>query len=336
MNNEMITTTARSSAVIAAEIKTIVRQTQMIVLQNAMEIGKRLMEAKELVPHGEWLDYVERECDFSQSTANNMMQLYKEYGNDQQSLFGGNSQAFVNLPYTKALRLLAVPAEEREEFAAKVDAENISTRELDKAIKERDEAIKAEQAARELGALAQQQYETARDQVEQLTREAEEAKGEVAKSASEMTKIRAELREAQKAEQEAKREAADAKAAGQQIPDSLMEQLRRDAEADAAAKARREMEAKLQQAEAKAAKAAKQAEEAERKLEEARKANTTGDPETAVFAAQFTQMQETFNKCVGLILKVQATDPDKAAKLIKAGNTLLDKMRESLNHQGEG
>lgn len=324
MNNEMITTTARSSAVIATEIRTIVRQTQMIVLQNAMEIGKRLMEAKEIVPHGEWLDYVERECDFSQSTANNMMQLYKEYGNDQQSLFGGNSQAFVNLPYTKALRLLAVPAEEREEFAAKVDAENISTRELDKAIKERDEAIKAERAARELSAVAQERFEAERNRVEQLTNEAEAVRGKVAKNAEEMATLRVQLREAQKA-------AEDAKAASRQVPEDVMDQLRRDAEANAAEQAQREIAEKLAAAEAKAEKAAQQAAAAEKRLEEARRAQASAaDPETAVFSVQFTQLQEQFNKCAGLILKVKATDEEKAAKWIRAMDTLLDKMKVNL------
>ena len=324
MNNEMITSTARSSAVIATEIRTIVRQTQMIVLQNAMEIGKRLIEAKELVPNGQWMDYVERECDFSQSTANNMMQLYKEYGNDQQSLFGGNSQAFANLPYTKALRLLAVPAEEREEFAAKVEAANISTRELDKAIKERDEAIKAEQAARITSAEAQERFEAERNRVEQLTNEAEAVRGKVAKNAEELASLRAQLREAQKA-------AENAKAASNQVPKDVMEQLRKDAETAAAEKAAREAEAQLKAAEEKAQRAEKAAEEAARKLEEAKKKQAASDPETAVFSAYFQQMQESFNKAVGVILKTKQADEAKAEKYINAVDTLLARMRSAIH-----
>jgi hypothetical protein len=46
--------TERTPLVIAAEINTIKRQTENILLTNAIEIGRRLKEAKELVRHWEW------------------------------------------------------------------------------------------------------------------------------------------------------------------------------------------------------------------------------------------------------------------------------------------
>ena len=98
---------------------------------------------------GAWL---KRELDFSQSTANNFMRIFREYGAAQQSLFGGEakSQSLANLTYTKALRLLAIPdEEERERFIAGHDVEGMSSRELDKALKEREEALKKAAAAEE-------------------------------------------------------------------------------------------------------------------------------------------------------------------------------------------
>ncbi len=44
----------RTPLVIAAEINRIKQQTCKIMLTNAIEIGKRLKEAKALLPHGEW------------------------------------------------------------------------------------------------------------------------------------------------------------------------------------------------------------------------------------------------------------------------------------------
>lgn len=115
-------------------------------LMDAIDIGRLLFEAKAMVPAGQWSKYIEEELPFSHSWANNYMRLYKELGKDQLSLFA-DSQAIGNLRPTQALELLALPAEEREEFVQTHDVENMSTRELHQAIRELDEAKKAKQEA---------------------------------------------------------------------------------------------------------------------------------------------------------------------------------------------
>lgn len=140
----------RTVETVTLEIRTLQRQAQQIMLGYAVEIGRRLEEVKAILPHGQWGDYLKNEVDYSKSTANNFMRIYHEYGAAQQSLFGGEakSQAFANLTYTKALRLLAIPnEEEREQFMAEHDVESMSNRELDKALKEREEALAAADAA---------------------------------------------------------------------------------------------------------------------------------------------------------------------------------------------
>ena len=142
----------RTVETVTLEIRTLQRQAQQIMLGYAVEIGRRLEEVKAILPHGQWGEYLKNEVDYSQSTANNFMRIYREYGAAQQSLFGGEakSQAFANLTYTKALRLLAIPnEEEREQFMAEHDVEGMSNRELDKALKEREEALEAANAAQE-------------------------------------------------------------------------------------------------------------------------------------------------------------------------------------------
>lgn len=133
----------RTPEIIAAEICQIKDQTRKLVLNNSIEIGKRLCEAKEMVPHGEWGTWLERNVDYKQSTANKLMKIYEQYGAAQGELWGASakSETFTNLTYSKALALLAVPEEEREEFVEKNDVESMSTRELQAAIKERDEAL---------------------------------------------------------------------------------------------------------------------------------------------------------------------------------------------------
>ena len=142
----------RTVETVTLEIRTLQRQAQQIMLGYAVEIGRRLEEVKAILPHGQWGESLKNEVDYSQSTANNFMRIYREYGAAQQSIFGGEtkSQAFANLTYTKALRLLAIPnEEEREQFIAEHDVESMSNRELDKALKEREEAQEAANAAKE-------------------------------------------------------------------------------------------------------------------------------------------------------------------------------------------
>ena len=130
---------------IAVEINFYKAQT----VQNIIEIGKRLIEAKERLPHGAWADWLKDAVDFTQSTANRFMQIAREYS---------TSAPVRNLSYTKMLALLQVPEEDREAFLAESHLVNgvpktvdeMSKRELNQAIRERDQARReaAEQKAR--------------------------------------------------------------------------------------------------------------------------------------------------------------------------------------------
>lgn len=110
-------------------------ETEIILLknqtaQNIIEIGKRLNEAKELLPHGEWGKWLEEKVEFSQRNANNFMRVAKEFS---------NSQTYSNLTQSKIFALLDIPQEEREEFIENNPVEDMTTRELQKVIKEKKE-----------------------------------------------------------------------------------------------------------------------------------------------------------------------------------------------------
>ena len=79
----------RTAGTVALEIRTLQSQARGIILSYAIEIGRRLEEAKAMLPHGEWGAWLKRELDYSQSAAQNFMKVYREYGDSQQSLFGG-------------------------------------------------------------------------------------------------------------------------------------------------------------------------------------------------------------------------------------------------------
>lgn len=146
--------TDRTLETIATEINSIRDQTKNIVLQSSVEIGRRLVKAKAMVGHGNWENWLKTSVDYSQRTAGNLIKIFQEYGTGQQKLFGtsSNSQALADLNYTQAIALLGIPTEEeRIEFAETHNMNEMSTRELQQAIKDRDAANqKAEKLAKDL------------------------------------------------------------------------------------------------------------------------------------------------------------------------------------------
>lgn len=109
-------------------------------VQNIIEIGRCLIEAKAQLDHGQWYEWLDQKAEISRSQASRFMHFAREYSSKGTTLS--------LLPYSKALALLAVPAEERDEFieathtvaGQEKTVDEMSVRELKKAIKERDEA----------------------------------------------------------------------------------------------------------------------------------------------------------------------------------------------------
>ena len=319
--------TARDAVTVAAEIKVIVQQTRFVMTTAAVEIGRRLVEAKELVPHGEWGEWLQRELDFSKSRANDLMRLYNEIGQDQEKMFGGNLQTFGNLPYTKVLKLLAIPEEEREAFAEENHVADMSTRELDAAVREYKE--KLEQAETEKASL-QGQLDAAKETIAgqnklQLTRVGELDKARKAKEDAEATanrlrreieteqaKTRDALRQAEAAQrraQEAEKEAAEATAS-----EDVMAQLRADANQAAATEAR----ANVEKAQAAARAAEDRVAELEAKLEAAQKAAKIAVPELTEFNLLLQKIQESFTRMLEIRRAMDAETKDKLTKALVA------------------
>ena len=147
----------RDAGVIAREINFIKEQTKRQMLAASMEIGARLCEAKELVGHGEWEKWLCENVDYSQSTANNLMRIYREYGSQQINLLTGKAPAevFAEISYTQAVALMGLPMPERMELAAEKDVAAMSTRELEREVEARRAAeTRAETLDAELAAAS--------------------------------------------------------------------------------------------------------------------------------------------------------------------------------------
>lgn len=265
-----------------------------------LTIGRCLIEAKDMLPHGEWKDWLADRVEFSERAAQRFMRLAREWS---------NPTALSDLGATKALTLLALPAEERERFMEDNNVIDMTTRQLEQAIKERDEARKAVEAA----------------QAEART--AEQAR---AKMAEDMTLLNARLAGAREDRERALHEAAKLEEELAELktrPVDVAVETVADPEAleKARAEAVAEMQAKLDRAKERQKKAEAQAKEAQDALERtqaqlqdserARKnAVLASDEDMATFQVLFQQAQDQANKMRGILLKLRGRADKTAAQ----------------------
>lgn len=147
----------RTPHVIAAEINTIKYQTERVYLAAAVEIGRRLTEAKALFKYGEWGKWLEESVDFSQSRAYKLMRIFKEYGTGQ--LTSSNLDSNPNLNYSQAVLLLGIPKGDRAQFIIDMDVEGMTTQELRQAVNERTQAQQEKDQAQQDNADLQKAVE---------------------------------------------------------------------------------------------------------------------------------------------------------------------------------
>lgn len=114
MSNEV----TRTPAQVAADINKVKLNLAVAVVVSSIEIGRLLLEAKSLVPHGEWGAWLAANVDFSESKAQSLMRRYKEFGDGQIDMITGTSDLdfFAFLSDSQMDALLALPKPERREF----------------------------------------------------------------------------------------------------------------------------------------------------------------------------------------------------------------------------
>ena len=265
-----------------------------------LTIGRCLIEAKDMLRHGEWLPWLNEQVELSERTAQKFMKLAREWS---------NPNTLADLGASKALMLLALPTEEREQFVEENNVIDMSARQLEAAIKERDEARidaadaqKSAMKLREALAAMQQERQVADQEVQKLTEELDELKARPVEVAVETV-----------VDQEAIDKARD--------------------------EVRAEMQAKLDKAKEAAAKARDRQKQAEasveilkRSLEERekaeKKAELSADKDLAQFEVLFQQAQENANKMRGILLKLRAReDPAAAQGAEKALKALAEAIR---------
>lgn len=314
----------RSPETLGSEIRYLSAQAKSMTVWFGVEIGKRLAEAKEMVGHGGWLDFLKNETEFSSSSASRFMQIAREYGGK-----ASNFPTLGNLSVSNALRLLAVPEDEREEFAQAVDAEHISARELETAIRERDEARKALEEAQ---STAIQLTVRTEKQAEQI-RELESRPVEVAVQVADPAEIDKAVAEALAAAEKKHKAALDSAERLRKAAEKKQAELQ--AIADSAAKIESTNRAEAEKLNTRIANLQKELELVRAEQTAAAKASSIqSDADVAVFQSFFQTVLENFNKACGLLGKVKLRDADKADKLLRFSRDAVAKMAAALEKEG--
>nr|DAS13576.1 MAG TPA: Protein of unknown function (DUF3102) [Caudoviricetes sp.] len=286
-----------------------------------LTIGRCLTEAKQALPHGEWLPWLNERVEFSERTAQNFMRLSREWS---------NRQALADLGAAKALTLLALPAEERESFIAEnhvVGGEektviDMTSRELEKAIRERKEAQEAAAKAQAEASAAEQARAKMAEDMKLLNARLSGAQEDREQAAQAVARLEAQLAELKEKPVEVAVEPV--------VDQEALEKARAEAVAgmqdklDQAREAKKRAEDKQKIAEEALEQARLQLEEQAR---EEKKAALGADKDLAQFEVLFDQTKETVNRMHGILLKVRSRDEDAAGRLSKALAALAEAVR---------
>lgn len=283
-----------------------------------LTIGRCLTEAKQTIPHGEWLPWLNERVEFSERTARNFMRLSREWS---------NRQALADLGAAKALTLLALPAEERESFIAEnhvVGGEektviDMTSRELERAIRERKEAQKAAAKAQAEASAAEQARAKMAEDMKLLNARLSGAQEDREQAAQAVARLEAQLAELKEKPVEVAVETV--------VDQAAIEKARAEAVAGMQDKLDKAREAK-KRAEDKQKIAEEALEQARLQLEgqarEEKKAALGADKDLAQFEVLFDQTQSNVYKMQGILLKVRGRDETAAGKLCKAIRALAE------------
>lgn len=320
--SDIIPAQGRTASTIAAEIRA--HNSQFIFC--VFEIGRLLIEAKALVPTGEWMEYLKTELGYKQSTANNFMRIYKNYNVDGHL---PESQTFGNLSPSQALELLALPNGEREAFMEENDVASMSVRQLKIAIRERDEARDAQEKT-------DSENRDLRQQLRSAQQEAASAKSSEDAWQKEIDELNTALNKATADADRAKKELQKAKE-NPTIPAAMQKKLQAEAAEQSAKETEKKLQAQIAAAEEQARQATQAKEDAlrtvadlEQKMKDTKKAEVLADPDIVKMTLIFDDLKINFNKANGCLKKVTNRNPAQGAKLKAGFMALVEAMMKEL------
>ena len=294
---------SRSIEVITDEVLALKQKTG----EDLLQLGKCLIEAKQILPHGEWLPWLNTKVDFSERAAQVYMRIARECT---------NPHAVADLGLRKYEKILSLPANNREEFMAEAHIVNgeeknvvdMSARELEQAIRERKEALAAAAEAEAKAKTAEEARAKMESDMTMLKGLLESAQAEKDKSDAAVADLEQQLAEVK---------AAPVEVAVMQVDQEALDKARADAIA--------EMQDKLDKAKedkAKAVEKRKAAEEAlaavqsqlEAETKARKQAMVNSDKDLVLFQALIEQGRNIANQQRGVLMKVRQRENQSVAQ----------------------
>lgn len=318
---------SKSTEQLTAEANTLYHQAERLAGMSAVmlaETGRRLIEVKNRIPHGEFGKWCEENLEFSYRKAARTMQLAEKM-DDENSLFS-KMPTLANIGISRVWTLLAAPEEVAAEVIENNDVENMKVRELQEEISRlKEEKAAAERKADTLdhnnddirkevsrlqGKLAEsvtqeefdQMQEVAQAKLQGLTEELNEARAASAEVQAKLDKAKEDLKK-QKAKQKELEAAKD-----EEVQKGIEE-----AKADIEKKAKEEGAADAAAALAKNAEDIEilQAEIEKLEAEKAKLSNTA----LMEFKVYVDQLQDIYDKLNDMITEESLNDEELGTKM---------------------
>ena len=330
---------SKSTEQLAAEVNVRYHQAEGLANMSAMmlaDAGRRLIEIKGRIPHGQFESWCADNLEFSKSKAEKMMKL-AERVDDESSLFS-KTETFTDIGISRVWALLAAPEEVAAEVIETHDVSDMTVRELKEEIARlKEEKAAAERKADTLdhnnddirkemshlqGKLAEsvtqeefdQMQEVAQAKLQGLTEELNEARAASEEIQAKLDKAKEDLKK-QKAKQK------ELEAAKDEEVQKSIEEAKTDIVKKAKDEAHAEFVADLEQN----AKDIKQLQEEIERLEaDKAKLSNTALLEFKVLADQF---QDVYWKMNEIITEQNEKDPALGAKLQGALEKIVEGWR---------
>lgn len=313
----------RTLPVIIGEIKIIEQNTARLVLENGIQIGQRLQEAKEQIGHGNFGRWCKDNLNYSQDTAQKFMKLAKEYGGG--TGFLANTATSRNFSISNALSLLKLPEEDREQFVEEHHVEDMTNKALEEEIRKLKE--EKEDKDSEIDVLLEEkedmasQISTMQARMTSLEQQLEKAQGDGDEAVIEdlMRKANQEAEKARKLEEKLSKAKADLKkekdgkqAAIDQAIGNQKEAMKQEI--------RKETEEELRQAKKSIGDLIEKVDQLEKRAENA------ASEKKVQFKILMDQLQDTFHKAQDCVF----TEPDMETKkkMAQAMMLVTEKLRQ--------
>lgn len=310
---------AKSTEQLTAEVNVRYRQAESLAAMSATmlaDAGRRLIELKTRIPHGEFEDWCKDNLEFSYRKASRMMQLAKKMA-DENSLFSKLPMS-ADIGISSVWELLAAPEEVAAEVIETEDVSDLTIKELREKIKEVTAKMKAAEERADAAELAagagdSQELEDMRLSVEHMKdaldkKEEERAHAVTAqqKAAEQLAKTKEKLKALKDKQQEAIDKAIEERT----------EELRKEARAEI------EEKLKLNEEEVKDLEA--EVEKLTKKLQSAE------NEDFARFRVQANILQNAFNDCLGAIDNTTINNREAGEKMKKALREILSREIDAL------